>query len=82
MSRRTWAGIISGLIYGAVVFWGAAGPALSVGGIVALSAAVVGLAGAVGGGGLVALIIAACPNEEKKEARLPILPEEEYRAAA
>jgi hypothetical protein len=81
MSKRTWAGIISGLIYGAVIFWGAASPALSVGGIVALAAAVVGLAGAVGGGGLVALIIAACPIEEKKEAKLVELPED-YRAAA
>lgn len=35
-----------------------------------MAAAAVGLAGAVGGGRLVLLIIAACPIEEKKEARL------------
>ena len=81
MTTRTWAGIVSGLIYGAAIFWGAASPAFAVGGIVALAAAAIGLAGAVGGGGLLALIIAACPIEEKKGAR-PAEAPEKYRAAA
>jgi hypothetical protein len=81
MKKRTWAGLVSGLIYGAVIFWGAASSTFAVGGLVALAAAAVGLAGAVGGGGLVALIIAACPIEEKKEARLFGFPEELRTAA-
>ena len=55
--------------YGALIFWGAASSTFAVGGLVALAAAAVGLAGAVGGGGLVALFIAPCHIEEKKEVR-------------
>jgi hypothetical protein len=81
MKRRTWTGLVSGLIYGLLIFWGAASPAFSAGGLVALAAAAVGFMGAVGGGGLLTLIIAACPDEEEKEARVPGLPED-YRHAA
>jgi hypothetical protein len=81
MNKRTWAGIISGLIYGLVIFWGAVFQALPVGGLVTLAAAAVGLAGGFFGGGLLFLMIAVCPVEERKEAKLPEFPEE-YRAAA
>jgi hypothetical protein len=46
-----------------------------------LAAGAIGLAGGLIGGGLLFLMIAVCPVEERKEAKLPELPEE-YRAAA
>jgi len=81
MSNRTLLGIISGFIYGAAVFWGAIYQALAVDGLVLLAAAAIGLAGGMIGGALLYLITAVCPVEERKEDRLPELPEE-YRAAA
>ncbi len=81
MNKRTWAGIITGLFYGVAIFWGAVFQALPVGGLVTLAAAAVGLAGGLIGGALLFLMIVVCPTEEKKEAKLPELPEE-YRAAA
>ena len=81
MNKRTLAGIVTGLIYGVAIFWGAIFQALPVGGLVILATAAVGLAGGLIGGGLLFLMIAVCPVEEKKEAKLPEFPEE-YRAAA
>jgi hypothetical protein len=81
MNKRMLAGIVTGLIYGVAIFWGAVFQALPVGGLVTLAAAVVGLAGGLIGGALLFLMIAVCPVEEEKEAKLPELPEE-YRAAA
>jgi hypothetical protein len=81
MNKHTLAGIITGLIYGVAIFWGAVYQTLPVGGLVTLAAAAIGLAGGLIGGALLFLIIAVCPAEEKKEAILPELPEE-YRAAA
>jgi hypothetical protein len=86
MSKRFWAGMISGLIYGAAIFWGAAGPAFSVGGLVALAAAAVGFMGAIGGGGLIGLIVAMGVKEETEEkaAKKDTVaePPVEHRAAA
>ena len=81
MTIRTWAGMIIGLIYGVAIFWGAVYQTLAVGGLVTLAASAIGLAGGLIGGGLLYLIVAVCPAEEKKEAMHPELPEE-YRAAA
>jgi len=81
MSKRTLLGIVSGFIYGVAVFWGAIYQALAVDGLVLLAAAAIGLAGGMIGGALLYLITAVCPVEERKEDRLPELPEE-YRAAA
>jgi hypothetical protein len=81
MNKHTLAGIITGLIYGVAIFWGAVYQTLSVGGLITLAAGAIGLAGGLIGGGLLFLMIAVCPVEERKEAKLPELPEE-YRAAA
>ena len=81
MSKRTLLGIVTGLIYGVTIFWGAVYQALAVGGLVILAAGTIGLAGGLIGGALLFLMIAVCPVEEKKEANLSELPEE-YRAAA
>lgn len=81
MSKRMLAGIVTGLIYGVVIFWGAVFLAPPAGGLITLAAASIGLAGGLIGGGLLFLMIAVCPVEEKKEEKLPELPEE-YRAAA
>ena len=81
MKKRTFAGIITGLIYGVAIFWGAIYQTLPAGGLITLAAASIGLAGGLIGGGLLFLMIAVCPVEEKKEAMLPEFPEE-YRAAA
>lgn len=81
MNERTWVGIIAGVNLRSSDLWGALYQALPVGGLVTLAAAAVGFGGAVGGGGLLALFIAACPNEEKKEARLFGFPEEIRTAA-
>jgi hypothetical protein len=81
MQTRTWIGIILGVVYGVVILWGAVFQALPVGGLVTLAAAAVGLAGGLIGGALLFLMIAVCPVQERKEAKLPEFPEE-YRAAA
>jgi len=86
MKKRTLAGLLAGLIYGIVVFWGAASPAFETGGSVALAASLRGLMGAIGGGGLIGSIVAMGAEEEIKEeaakkenvAEPPI----EHRAAA
>ncbi|HEY7317252.1 MAG TPA: hypothetical protein VIE89_06735 [Candidatus Binatia bacterium] len=67
MKRRTWWGIVFGLIYGLVIFWGAAYQALQAGGSVALAASLVGFLGAIGGGGLIGLTVAMGVEEEMKE---------------
>jgi hypothetical protein len=86
MKKRAWAGIISGLIYGVVIFWGAAYPALETGGSVALAASLVGFLGAIGGGGLVGLTVAMGVEEEVTEeaAKRETVaePPVEHRAAA
>jgi hypothetical protein len=66
MKKRTVVAIIAGLIYGIVIFWGAAYPALEAGGFVALAASLVGFMGAIGGGGLVGLTVAMGVEEEVK----------------
>jgi hypothetical protein len=81
MNKRILAGIIIGLIYGVAIFWGAIYQTLPVGGLVTLAVAAIGLAGGIIAGGLLFLLIAVCPVEERKEAKLPELPEE-FRAAA
>ena len=81
MNKRMLAGIIAGLIYGFAIFWGAVYQALPVGSLITLATAAIGFAGGLIGGGLLFLIIAVCPAEERKEAKLTELPEE-YRAAA
>jgi hypothetical protein len=63
------------------IFWGTIYQALAVDGLVLLAAAALGLGGGLIGGALLYLITAVCPVEERKEDRLPELPEE-YRAAA
>ena len=68
MKKHTIAGIVSGLIYGSVIFWGAAYPALETGGSVALAASLVGFLGAIGGGGLIGLTVAMGVEEEIEEA--------------
>jgi hypothetical protein len=45
MNTRTWVGIISGLIYGVAIFWGAVYQSLAAGGWVTLAAGAIGLAG-------------------------------------
>jgi hypothetical protein len=80
-NTRMLAGIVTGLIYGLAIFWGAVFQALPVGGLVLLAAAAIGLGGGLIGGALLYVITAVCPVEEKKEAGHPELPEE-YRAAA
>lgn len=80
MNNRTLAGIITGLIYGVAILWGAIYQTLPVGGLIILATAAVGLGGLIGGA-LLFLMIAVCPVEERKEAQLPESPEE-YRAAA
>jgi hypothetical protein len=86
MKKRTVAGILSGLIYGIVIIWGAASPAFEAGGSVALAASLVGLLGAIGGGGLVGLTVAVGVEEETKETAAKkdtvAEPPGEYRAAA
>jgi hypothetical protein len=82
MKRRTVAGIVSGLIYGFVIFWGAASPALSAGGWVALAAAAVGFMGAIGGGGLIGLTVAMGVEEEAAEKETVAEPPVEHRIAA
>jgi hypothetical protein len=81
MNKRTLAGIITGLIYGVAIFWGAIYQTLPVGGLITLATAAIGLAGGMIGGGLLFVMVAVCPVEERKEAELPELPEE-FRAAA
>jgi hypothetical protein len=61
MNNRMFAGIVTGLIYGVAIFWGAVYQALPVGGLVTLAAAAVGLAGGLIGGALLFLMIAVCP---------------------
>jgi hypothetical protein len=65
MKSRTILGIILGAIYGAAIIWGAVILALPAGGFVALAAALDGLMGAIGGGGLVAAMVVLCPVEEE-----------------
>lgn len=81
MNRRMLTGIVTGLIYGVAIFWGTIYQALAVDGLVLVAAAALGLGGGLIGGALLYLITAVCPVEERKEDRLPELPEE-YRAAA
>jgi hypothetical protein len=81
MNTRTWAGIISGIIYGVAVFWGAVYQSIAAGGWVILAAGAIGLAGGLIGGALLYLIVAVCPVLQRTEAELPELGEE-YRAAA
>lgn len=86
MKKRTVTGIVSGLIYGLVIFWGAAHPALETGGAVALAASLVGFLGAIGGGGLIGLTVAMGVEEEMKEEEAKketvAEPPVEHRAAA
>lgn len=81
MNKRMLAGIITGLVYGVAIFWGAVYQTLPVGGFITLAVAAIGLSGGLIGGGLLFLIIAVCPVDERKEAKVPEL-HEEYRAAA
>jgi hypothetical protein len=81
MKTRTMFGIILGAIYGAAIIWGAVILALPAGGFVALAAALDGLMGAIGGGGLVAAMVALCPVEEEY-AREVAEPKEADRVAA
>jgi hypothetical protein len=81
MDKRIWAGIITGLIYGVAIFWGAVYQSLPVGGLVALAAGAIGLAGGLIGGALLYLMVAVCPDLQRKETALPERGEE-YRAAA
>jgi hypothetical protein len=80
MKSRTILGIVLGAIYGAAIIWGAVILSFSAGGFVALAAALDGLMGAIGGGGLVAAI-AMCPDDEER-AQVVAEPTEEIRAAA
>jgi hypothetical protein len=85
MKKRTVAGLVSGLIYGLLIFWGAAYPALQAGGSVALAASLVGFLGAIGGGGLIGLTVAMGVEEEmEEEAKKETVaePPVEHRAAA
>jgi hypothetical protein len=81
MKKRTLAGIICGLIYGVVIFWGAMYPALPAGGLIALAAGLVGFMGAIGGGGLIGLTV-AIGVEEEEEREIVTRREPEIRAAA
>jgi hypothetical protein len=80
MKKRTLAGIVCGLIYGVVIFWGALHPALPAGGLVAFTAGLVGFMGGIGGGGLVGLTVAIGVEEEKEA--IVAKREPEIRAAA
>jgi hypothetical protein len=84
MKTRTIAGILSGLIYGLVIFWGATYQAFEVGGSVALAASLVGFLGGIGGGGLVGLTVAMGVEEEivEEAAATVTEPPIEHRAAA
>jgi len=86
MKKRTVAGLVSGLIYGLLIFWGAAYPALQAGGSVALAASLVGFLGAIGGGGLIGLTVAMGVEEEIEEQAAKeetvAEPPVEHRAAA
>ena len=81
MNKRMLAGIITGLVYGVAIFWGGVYQTLPVGGFITLAVAAIGLSGGLIGGGLLFLIVAVCPVDERKEAKVPEL-HEEYRAAA
>lgn len=80
MKKRTLAGLICGLIYGLMIFWGALYPALPAGGAVAFAAGLVGFMGAIGGGGLIGLTVAIGVEEEKEA--IVTKREPEIRAAA
>jgi hypothetical protein len=82
MKKRTIAGLICGLIYGLVIFWGAASPAFSAGGWVALAAAAIGFMGAIGGGGLIGLTVAMGIEEEAAKKETVAEPPGEHRIAA
>jgi hypothetical protein len=58
MEKHILIGLICGLIFGAVIFWGALYPALAAGGLVAFAAGLDGFMAAIGGGGLIGVTVA------------------------
>lgn len=81
MTGRTWFGVITGVIYGLAIFYGAVYQGLTGGALIILATAALGVGAGLIAGGLLFFMIAMCPVEEKKH---PAIGDhaEDYRAAA
>ena len=80
MNNHKKLGIVFGVIYGVIIFAGAVYQALASDALLIIATAALGMGGGVIAGGLLFMMIAMCPSEDKEKAASDGA--EKYRTAA